>query len=274
MDLRKNSILVLLLMLTFPFVGHSQSWDVGVLAGGSGYMGDLNPVKPYEMNHLGYGAFVRRNFDGYWSLRVDVNHGKISAADSLSDNPQQKLRNLSFFSSITELGLKLEFNFFKYIPSLSEKKISPYLFTGGGIVVFNPRTNYMDVNGKEWTVDLAPLATEGQDLGNPYRRYAISIPYGAGVKYNVAGRWTLGAELGYRTALTDYLDDVRGRYPDFSGLDPNDPQTAVRKAVSDRSVHKNTPYTQRGDFRPRDTYFFGGITITYSFLSSKCPPVR
>ncbi len=251
----------------------AQSWDVGVFAGGAGYMGDLNPVKPYKVNNIAYGVLVRRNFDGYWSLKFSLLHGKISAADSLSDNDQQKTRNLSFFTPLTEAGLQLEFNFFNYIPSLSRKKYSPYLFAGGGLVLFNPKTKY-----RGETYELNPLSTEGQSQDNPYRRYALTIPYGAGIKYNIFRNWTVGAEIGYRTTFTDYLDDVSGRYYNFSGLDPSVPENAIRIALADRSPEKgypaNTPGTQRGDFRMRDTYFFTGFTLTYTFLSGKCPPVQ
>lgn len=255
----------------------AQSWDVGVFAGGAGYMGDLNPVKPYTINNAAAGLFVKRNFNGYWAVKFSILLGRISAADSLSDNEQQKMRNLSFFSPVTELGLQTEFNFFNYIPSLSPKRYTPYLFAGAGLVLFNPKTRYTGTDGKVHTVELNPLATEGQDMDNPYRKYAITVPYGAGIRYNIRGAWSIGAEVGYRTAFTDYLDDVSHRYPDLSDLDRSVPINALRIALSDRSPEKgypaNAPYSQRGDFRRFDTYFFAGFTLTYTFLSRKCPPV-
>lgn len=268
----KILLLVSLVACSFP-TALAQSWEIGAFGGGAGYMGDLNPVKPYSVNNMAYGIIAKRNFDGYWSLKLSVLRGKISAADSVSDNEQQRMRNLSFFSPVTEAGLQIEFNFFNYIPSLSRKKYSPYLFAGAGLVIFNPKAHYMGE-----TYELNALLTEDQDPANPYRKYALSVPYGAGFKYNIVRNWTLSAELGYRTTSTDYLDDVSGRYFDVSGLDPSNPADRLRIALSDRSPGKgfppNTPGTQRGDFRPRDTYFFTGFTLTYTFLSSKCPPVQ
>ncbi|RXF67000.1 DUF6089 family protein [Arcticibacter tournemirensis] len=271
-----NSIKILLLVFLTACSFHAalaQSWEIGAFGGGAGYMGDLNPVKPYSVNNMAYGIIAKRNFDGYWSLKLSILHGKISAADSVSDNEQQRMRNLSFFSPLTEAGLQIEFNFFNYIPSLSRKRYSPYLFAGAGIVLFNPKAKYMGE-----TYELNTLRTENQAPASPYRKYALSVPYGAGFKYNILRNWTLSAELGYRTTSTDYLDDVSGRYYDLSRLDPSNPRDRLRIALSDRSPEKgfpaNDPRTQRGDFRPRDTYFFTGFTLTYTFLGSKCPPVQ
>ena len=250
----------------------AQSWELGAFGGGAGYMGDLNPVKPYKVTGMAFGAFVKKNFDGHFGLKLNLTHGRVRAADSLSGNEDQWVRNLSFFSPVTEIGLGLEFNFFNYVPSRSRKRYSPYLFAGGGLTLFNPKTK---LRGE--TYELSALATEGGNLNNPYRKYTLSIPFGAGLKYNFLKTWSIGAEMGYRVMFSDYLDDVSGRYPDFSGLDRRVPENALRYELADRSwergYSRRAPFTQRGDFRPRDTYFFGGITLTYTILSAKCPEV-
>ncbi|PWG81442.1 type IX secretion system protein PorG [Pararcticibacter amylolyticus] len=277
MILKRFRILLIFILLYIPRLVSAQSWEVGVFAGGAGYMGDLNPVKPYKINNAAYGVLVKKNIDGYWSVKLNLTHGRIAATDSLSNNDYQKRRNLSFFSPVTEMSLQAEFNFFNYIPSLSRKRYSPYLFAGGGLVLFNPQTKYRDSNNELQTVELNPLGTENQSLNDPYKRYAITVPFGAGIKYNIFRNWTLGAEIGYRTTFTDYLDDVSGRYANFSNL-PDTEENNLRRKLADRSWEKNypanAPYTQRGDFRPRDTYLFSGITLTYTFLSSKCPAVE
>jgi hypothetical protein len=91
-----------------------------------------------------------------------------------------------------------------------------------------------------------------------------------GVKYNIAGAWNLSADIGYRNPSTDYLDDVSGKYPNPASL-----QSDLARALSDRSGETTgnyigTPGTQRGDLRPKDTYMFVGISISFTFLTSKC----
>ena len=120
------SAILLVFLMFFSRSISAQTWELGGFVGSAGYMGDLNPVKPYELNNLAFGGHVKHNIDGYWSLKFNVAHGEIEAADAKSDNPHFKSRNLSFFSPITELSLQTEFNFFNYIPSVSRKQHSPY----------------------------------------------------------------------------------------------------------------------------------------------------
>jgi hypothetical protein len=261
----KTFTLSLVLLFSITVVS-AQSWEVGGFIGRSGYMGDLNPAKPYAFNNYAFGAQVKRNFDGYFSLKLNYVHGKIQAADSLSDNEQHRNRNLSFFSPLDEIALHLEFNFFNYIPSLSKKRFSPYLFTGIGATIFNPQTNY-----KGSTYRLNQYGTEGQELPDTYKLLALSIPYGAGIKYNITGKWNLIGEVGYRTANTDYLDDVSNKYPAYIGSPTPDQLTLLRQNLSDPSKSRiGVSDTQRGDFRKKDTYMFFGVSLTYTFLSQKC----
>ncbi|MBC7914255.1 MAG: outer membrane beta-barrel protein [Pyrinomonadaceae bacterium] len=253
------SALFLVLFLSGSLPVFSQpSWEIGTFGGSSGYMGDLNPIKFYKLTDPAYGGFIKRNFDGYWSLKFSVLSGKIRANDSYSKNIQFKNRNLHFFSPITELSIQTEFNFFDYIPSSGKRRFSPYLFTGLGFVSFNPQALYVG-DGRTYELNLQNT----EDLPNPYNTIVLSIPFGAGVKYNLSGKITLGGEVGYRTAYTDYLDDVSGKYaPGLSGL---------RLELADPSTPKNIVGSQRGDARKRDTYIFAGLTLSYAIFNQKCP---
>jgi len=171
------------------------SWEVGGFVGSSGYIGDLNPVTPYKLTDPAFGGFLKRNFDGYWNFKFAVMHGTIRENDANSANAQFRKRNLSFFTPLTELSFQTEFNFFNYIPATGKRRLSPYLFAGIGFVSFNPKAN---LNGEVYDLNL--FGTEGQDLNNSYKTIALAIPFGAGIKYNIAGNVTVGAEAGYRTA--------------------------------------------------------------------------
>lgn len=245
----------------------AQTWEVGTFFGSSGYMGDINPIKPQKFTNFAFGGQLKRNFDGYWSVKLAYMNGKIQGDDAKSSNPQQIDRNLNFYSSISELSLQVEFNFFKYLTAdlfaHENKRFSPFLFTGIAGLTFDPKTNYNDDE-----LLLRPLETEAF----AYKNKAISVPYGFGLKYNVKGNFNIIGEIGYRTAFTDYLDDISGRYPDFSI--PENNKSILSKELSDRSITSpkvGAPGTQRGDFRPRDTYMFAGITLTYTFVPIRCP---
>jgi hypothetical protein len=256
----KISISVILLFISFTL--RAQSWEVGGFAGAAGYMGDLNQNNPLKPSGPALGAMVKYNFNGYLSARLSYTYGSISGADSTSNNPQQRGRNLSFNTNLSEVSVIGEFNFLKYVPSISHSLYTPFIYVGIGLTGYNPQANY---GGQ--TYDLRPLQTEGQS--KPYSNTAISIPYGVGVKYNFSGAWNIIADIGYRNPNTDYLDDVSGVYPNKAKLSP------LSAALSDRSGENTGLYTgvagsQRGDFKGRDTYLFVGFTISFTFITSKC----
>jgi hypothetical protein len=240
----------------------AQTWEIGGTLGAAGYIGDFNPANPVKFSGIAGGGFLKRNFNGYLSAKISYMYGMISGADSLSSNQQYVNRNLSFGSSISELGLIGEFNFIKYIPEIGENRFTPYIFAGIASTRYNPKTTYKGLD-----YELRSLTTEGQ---SPYGNSTIAIPYGAGIKVNVSGAWNFIVDLGYRSTLTPYLDDVAYSYADKNTL------SGVSRALSDRSGEKTGVYlgtagTQRGNYRGNDTYMFWGFTLSYTFITSKCP---
>jgi opacity protein-like surface antigen len=252
-----------LFFIVLSYTAHAQAtWEIGGTLGGSGYIGDLNP-SPFKPGGGSAGAFIKRNFNGYLSARLNYQSGKIAGADSTSSSGQLRNRNLSFTDKLSELSLMAEFNFMKYIPDAGKNKYTPYIYLGIGTTSFSPQTMY---NGNE--VSLRELRTEGQPA--QYKKSNIVIPYGAGIKYNIGGKWTVGAELGYRYTRTDFLDDVSGLYAPHGSL-----PGPVSVALADRSGERTgnyigSPGSQRGDSRPRDIYSFFGFTLSYTFVTEKC----
>jgi hypothetical protein len=253
---------ILFILLVFIAGGlKAQTWEIGGSIGGSGYMGDLNQTNPLKVSGMSFGGFVKRNFDGYLSAKINYTYGTISAADSNSSSQQFRNRNLSFTTTLSEVSLIGEFNFMRYIPEAGKNKFTPFIYLGVATVNYFPSTVY---NGVKY--ELRGYETEGEK--KPYPTAAISIPYGAGVKYNILGKWTLAADIGYRNPNTDYLDDVSGKYADRNS-------TPLYRNLGDPSgektgVYIGIPGTQRGDLNPRDTYFFVQFSISYTFVTQKC----
>lgn len=265
---RKKIAFAIIINFFSVVVAKAQAWELGIQGGGAAYMGDLNPTNPLKLSGVSMGAFIKANFDPYWSLGFHYYGGKIKADDAESPHPQFRQRNLSFYNKLHEVSLMVDFNFLDYFAGGGFKRFSPYLYTGIGTVIFNPKTEYQ---GREYELPL--YTTEGQSKS--YKTYALSIPYGVGVKYNFGGNFTLLGNIGYRNAHTDYLDDVNGSYPDMAVFANNGTVGQIQTALSDRSgeitgVYIGSKGTQRGDFRKRDTYMFVGIGITYTFVSQKC----
>jgi hypothetical protein len=142
------------------------------------------------------------------------------------------------------------------------------------------------VASDEW-VRLQPLGTEGQETTefNDRRKYAltqVSIPFGAGLKYNLWGPINVGMEMGLRKTFTDYIDDVSSTYVPNEVLRRQHGQLAadmgnkslfVDSEKKTRSVEVTSNVNDlvpRGNPDNKDWYMFGGITITYTILPAKC----
>ena len=258
-------LIIILFLITGGKISFAQegNWEIGLMGGGAGYMGDLNQNHPLKVSGISAGVYGKKNFNQYLGVRLNYTYGQIQAKDSQSNNAQFRERNLSFNTSLNELCALIDFNFFNYNLGGGTRQFTPYLFAGAGFVVFKPKVKY---DGETYRLDR--LATEGQENG--YKNAVLTIPYGVGLRYNYKDTWSVFTELGYRTPLTDYIDDVSGRYPDsdkqvFVGSDGN------RINLSDPSIGQiGVAGTQRGDFRKRDTYLFVSVGISFTFVSSKC----
>jgi opacity protein-like surface antigen len=253
-----------LLILFISLNVQAQTWEVGGGIGMAGYIGDLNVNNPVKPSGGFAGLFVKRNFNRYLAAKLSYSFGQISGADSTSNYQQFRDRNLSFTTPLKELSLMAEFNFMSYIPDAGKNLYTPYIYAGIGVTAFAPRTMY---NGD--LISLRHLRTEGQ--ATQYSKNTIVLPFGAGIKYNISGKWTLAADIGYRITRTDFLDDVSGSYANKNQFGNDN----LARALSDRSGEKTGVYTgkqgtQRGDYRPRDFYTFIGFTISYTFVTQQC----
>jgi hypothetical protein len=246
----------------------AQQVEVGAHLGGAAYLGDLNQYDPVKISGVAGGAFVKLNFNPHWGLGLNYNYGKIKGNDAHSDDQQFRDRNLSFSTPLHEVSLLVDFNLFDLYAYNRKGRITPYIYLGVGGLIFNPKAKY---KGDEY--HLRDYTTEGQ--ATPYKPYTIIIPYGVGVKYRLKNNWTVFSQIGYRTAFTDYIDDVSGLYAPSTAWPATGQSAAMSRILADRSgevtgINRGIAGTQRGDFRKRDHYMFVGIGISYTFVSQKC----
>ncbi len=252
--------IILFLLLIFISVNlKAQTWELGASAGGAGYMGDLNANNPLKVSGISVGGFVQRNFDGYLSAKINYTYGSISGNDANSGDAQMRARGLNFTTSLNEVAAIGEFNFLNYIPEAGKNKFTPYIYLGFAYLInYTPNATY---NGQTYNLLDYKNIEEGTQASP---KAAYSIPFGAGIKYNISGKWTLAADIGYRKPNTDYLDGVSGFYPkNPSSL------TATERELSD-PTGLATPGSQRGDLNGRDTYFFTQISLSFTFVTQKC----
>jgi hypothetical protein len=135
---------LLLIVLFFIFSGQivraqDGTWELGLMAGGAGYMGDLNQNNPFQISGLSGGAYVKRNFNQYLGVRLNYTYGQIKADDSYSSNEQFRERNLRFKTMLNEFSGLVDFNFFNFNIGGGTRQFTPYLFTGSGWLFLNLR---------------------------------------------------------------------------------------------------------------------------------------
>ncbi|WP_443939922.1 type IX secretion system protein PorG [Pedobacter sp. MW01-1-1] len=260
----------IILLTSFLSIGanaQESNWEIGIMGGGAGYIGDLNQNNLLKVTGYSAGIYGKLNFNQYVGVRLNYNHGMIWGKDSESSNQQFRERNLKFKSSLNEVSTTVDVNFFNYRLQGGTRQFTPYLFVGVGAVLFNPTASYGGTN-----YDLRDYYTEGQQ--EKYKNIVLTLPFGGGLRYNYKNEWSVFTELGYRTAYTDYLDDVSNRYPAISSVVGESPYYYnLSDPTLNLSSNVNTSpkaNTQRGDFRKRDTYLFVSVGISFTFVTSKC----
>ncbi len=245
--------------------------ELGFSLGGSQYFGDLNENYGFHTLHLDGGMYARKRMNMYIALKACANYTNVGYSDKYNTDLYDKTRNLSFQSQIFEFAVQAEFNFFGFVTGDPTHRFTPYLTGGIGGFYYDPYTYY---NGTKYY--LQPLGTEGQNAGYSGRKYSngsFCFPLGVGVKFWVVGGVNLTLEIADRLTTTDYLDDVSTTYVGAGSFKPK----SIAGALQDRSVeiNPNSPLgiagKQRGNTSSMDQYMIGELSISFNFVSYKCP---
>lgn len=256
----RNTLLFCLGLLTcFSVSAQTPSFEIGVLAGVSNYMGDLQQTH-FELKtvHPARGAFFRFNMNDHLSLRGHYLTGKISGSDANYPYLLTHQRNLSFESELYETGLQLEVALMHFGRN-GRRAVAPYLFGGVASFSFNPTTEF-----KGARYELQPLRTEGVD----YELQQISFPVGVGFNAKIGRVVVIGYELGWRLTRTDYLDDVSGNYLSESATDRPPMSTMLSNRSGEVSEGGPLMVDYRGSSDDLDKYFFGMVSLSIQFGGS------
>jgi Domain of unknown function (DUF6089) len=177
----------LAIVLLFISQTFAQKINFGGGLGGMNYKGDYtagstpNPLFFRPGGHV----FFRYNMSKSVSLRANAMTGYVTANDAYSSDPFQQIRNQSFRTSISELGLMVEYNFLNYGSRRQIKNWTPYLVGGLAYYTFDP------------TVQTHTYKTSG-----------LVFPFGVGVKYEIRRPWSVEVEFGTRKLNHDNLDNL------------------------------------------------------------------
>jgi len=210
----------------------SQTYEVGLFAGGTNNIGDVGRTNYILPSNLAIGGLFKWNLAKRYAWRAGVTYGKFKADDSKSNDPSRKQRGFVADNSILEASAGLEFNFVEYNLHKLGPAFTPYLYTG--ISYFRYDYNYFD---------------GGQQLNVNQKDGAFAIPMTVGAKMRLNQFLILGAEIGARYTFTDNLDGS------------NPVKLNVSRQLGD---------LQFGNIFSDDWYVFSGLTLTYTFGRKPC----
>lgn len=266
---RATLVVAIIFLLTNPS-SYSQKWEIGVGAGVSYYVGDLNPTGHFKFPHPSGTIFVKRIINNRWSVRAGFTYLGVYADDAQGQWGYQQVRNLNFRSNIFEIHVATELNFFpfgikQYSHTEKIRTWTPYLMAGIGAYYYDP---YTTNNGTE--AYLQPLGTEGQGTDSypdrkPYSKVMPCMPFGMGVKFNIKDKLTIAAEYSMRLTFNDYLDDVSTDYAinnEIVAVHGLDAGFLSNRAQGDYAATSNDRY-QRGIKTDLDWYGYLGVSLIF-----------
>ncbi len=269
----------------FSHIGAMEHHEIGLTVGVANYYGDLQPKLFPNYGYQPMVGIVYKYFvSPHIGFRVQASYTNLTAADSLSDIPTNKERNLSFATHLFEFSGAMEINFLPI--EVMRHKATPYIFGGVGAFYFNPRAQ--DAAGD--IVYLRPLSTEGEGLPmypdrKQYSLVNIAFPFGGGFKFFIGKTLMLTTEIGFRYTNTDYIDDVSKSYVNLDTLQAYKGKIAKQMSYRGNTVANwngdNPNYGfQRGDDKSNDWYWYGNVTVTIFFrafgnpreyIKTRCP---
>lgn len=198
--------LICIVSPTNPLLSQNQGLEAGFFLGGSTYRGDV--VKPdiftLKDTRLAYGAFARYSFSNQWQLRANLSMTKLAAEDRNYDTGWKDQRSFRFTTFVAEVSVLGEWHPLGagFLNTKQTRSWSPYLFTGLGLAYFNPNPVFEQNKIDQLSDRIAA------DQNADYKKMHLTIPFGAGIRFQVNKIWSFALEGGARPAFTDYLDGI------------------------------------------------------------------
>jgi hypothetical protein len=191
----KKVVNLSLLFLIFPgWLLAQRSFDMGLVTGLSSYLGEFAPTVPsLRQSHVAVGISGRYFLNPRWAVKGQFIYSSLSGDDADTRNAN---RGWQFHTPLMEGLAQIEIHPFAHARRnygiLDRKQLTSYFFTGIGAVYVQPQL----IKSREST------ATSETMPG----KVMITLPIGAGLRYEFGKRLLLSGEMGIRTPLSDQLD--------------------------------------------------------------------
>jgi len=177
--------------------------EIGFFAGGTNYSGDIGNETFIAPNRLGGGIVYKRNVNTRLTLRSSLSVLPIADSDANSSNIVRKQRGYSFSNTLYEVAMGLEFNYFEYDITSTDRTATPYLL--------------FEFAGFYYQTVTSATNTQYNYSG----KVAYAIPFGIGYKSKITRNLGYVLELKARYTLEDDLDYYNDRIQSLNFGNPN-----------------------------------------------------
>lgn len=186
---------------------NKPKFEIGAMLSGFVYQGDLTPKRfgSIETTRLGFSLFGSLLLSPSFALRGNFAYGGLKGDDALYEYPAyRQQRNFNFRTPVTELSLLLSWS--PLADQFDNRRISPYLFAGGGISFLRIKRDWSQFNASHFGEEPELIERLGEDQAVTPPRTIPVIPVGGGFRYRLTERIAVNIESSYRLLFTDYLD--------------------------------------------------------------------
>ena len=191
---KRQMVRVLLVLITChlsPVTSWAQTepeyrMEVGAGIGTVTYLGDFNGKIFREMQPMG-SLVAKYRMNPRMALAMNVSYGQLKGSSRNAETYYPSLDNYSFKTSLADVGLRYEYNFWPYGTGQEYRgaqRLTPYIYIGVGVTVAKPNTTAV----------------------------AVNMPLGGGVKYKMADRINLALEWTIHFTNSDELDGIKDPY--------------------------------------------------------------
>ncbi len=176
----KKIWLLILLSITSSCVFTQKNADLGIFAGASYYLGDLNTSNHFRPLNPAFGLVFRHNFNPRHALRWNLFYGQVSANNPDLDFLYWRDGGTRFKSTVMDMTAQFEFNFLPFKSATHEFQYSTYISGGAGLCMSDKPSGFS---------------------------YDVVVPFGLGMKFNLTKQ--IGASISWEFRKTFY-DDLDG----------------------------------------------------------------
>ncbi len=170
-------------LIIFQLNSSAQTkYEIGLFAGTSYYMGEINPSRQFYAPSPAAGAMFKWSLNKRDALRFHAYYGHFRGSDRDFNNQFQQNRNASFSASLLDINAIYEYNFLPFQFNAHKRTFSPFLFVGLGYEFILQSQN---------------------NIGSHF-----AVPFGVGIKYFVSKKVTVGAEWSFRKTFRDNIDGL------------------------------------------------------------------